>query len=110
VTDDQSGQVAGKVVAITGAGRGIGAATARLLAAQGARVVLGSRGEEELASTAGAIVASGGEVAYRCIDVTQPQDMRAMVDLPAQRFGRLDVLASVAGIAINASPEFRGAK
>jgi len=102
VTDDQSGQVAGKVVAITGAGRGIGAATARLLAAQGARVVLGSRGEEELASTAGAIVASGGEVAYRCIDVTQPQDMRAMVDLAAQRFGRLDVLASVAGIAINA--------
>jgi len=52
--------------------------------------------------SSGLQVASGGEVAYRCIDVTQPQDMRAMVDLAAQRFGRLDVLASVAGIAINA--------
>jgi NADP-dependent 3-hydroxy acid dehydrogenase YdfG len=102
VTDDESGQAAGKVVAITGAGRGIGAATARLLAARGARVVLGSRSEEELASTAGAIEASGGEVAYRCIDVTRPQDLQALVDLAVERFGRLDVLASVAGIAINA--------
>ena len=62
---DESRHVAGKVVAITGAGRGIGAATARLLAARGARVVLGSRSEEELAATADAIVGSGGEVAYR---------------------------------------------
>ena len=95
-------QVAGKVVAITGAGRGIGAATARLLATRGARVVLGSRGEEELAATADAIAASGGEVAYQSIDVTQPQELRTLVDLAAQRFGRLDVLASIAGVAINA--------
>jgi NADP-dependent 3-hydroxy acid dehydrogenase YdfG len=87
------------VVAITGAGRGIGAATARLLAARGARVVLGSRSEKELAATADA---SGGEVAYQSIDVTQPQDLRTLVDLAAQRFGRLDVLASIAGVAINA--------
>jgi NAD(P)-dependent dehydrogenase (short-subunit alcohol dehydrogenase family) len=70
VTGAESKQLAGKVVAITGAGRGIGAATARLLAARGARVVLGSRGEEELVATADAIAASGGEVAYQCIDVT----------------------------------------
>ena len=92
----------GKVVAITGAGRGIGAATARLLAARGARVVLGSRAEHELASTADAITANGGQVAYRCTDVTRPQDLRALVDLAGQRFGRLDVLASIAGVAINA--------
>jgi NAD(P)-dependent dehydrogenase (short-subunit alcohol dehydrogenase family) len=50
MTGTDGGGVAGKVVVITGAGRGIGAATARLLAADGARVVLGSRGEQELAA------------------------------------------------------------
>lgn len=102
MTGAGSRQVAGKVVAITGAGRGIGAATARLLAAQGARVVLGSRGEEDLAGTADAIAASGGDVAYQATDITQPQQVSALVDLATQRFGRLDVLASIAGVAINA--------
>jgi NADP-dependent 3-hydroxy acid dehydrogenase YdfG len=102
VSSDESGQVAGKVVAITGAGRGIGAATARLLAGRGARVVLGSRSEKELTATADAIAGSGGEVAYQCIDVTQPGDLGALVDLAAHRFGRLDVLASVAGVSVNA--------
>ncbi|MGC1287582.1 MAG: SDR family oxidoreductase [Streptosporangiaceae bacterium] len=102
MTGAGSRQVAGKVVAITGAGRGIGAATARLLAAQGARVVLGSRGEEDLAVTADAIAASGGDVAYQATDITQPQQVSALVDLATQRFGRLDVLASIAGVAINA--------
>jgi NADP-dependent 3-hydroxy acid dehydrogenase YdfG len=92
-------------VAITGAGRGIGAATARFLAARGARVVLGSRGEEELAETADAIVAGGGQAAYRQVDVTRPEDLRALVDLATERFGRLDVLASIAGVAINAPLE-----
>lgn len=101
----QTPQASGKVVAITGAGRGIGAATARVLAAAGARVVLGSRGERELAATARAIVASGGQAAYRQVDVTRPEDLRALVDLARQRFGRLDVLASIAGVAINAPLE-----
>jgi len=94
--------IAGKVVAITGAGRGIGAATARLLAARGARLVLGSRAEQELAGVADAITVSGGQAAYRCTDVTRPEDLRALVDLAGQRFGRLDVLANIAGVAINA--------
>ena len=102
MTGAEGGWVDGKVVAITGAGRGIGAATARVLAARGARVVLGSRGGEELAATADAIAASGGEVAYQRTDVTRPQDLRALVELAGQRFGRLDVLASIAGVAINA--------
>jgi NADP-dependent 3-hydroxy acid dehydrogenase YdfG len=102
VTGAEGGWVDGKVVAITGAGRGIGAATARVLAARGARVVLGSRGGDELAATANAIAASGGEVAYQRTDVTRPQDLRALVELAGQRFGRLDVLASIAGVAINA--------
>jgi NADP-dependent 3-hydroxy acid dehydrogenase YdfG len=102
VADEENGQVAGKVVAITDAGRGIGAASARLLAARGARVVLGSRGGQELAATAGAIAASGGEVAYQSTDVTEPQELRALVDLAMRRFGRLDALAGIAGVAVNA--------
>ena len=102
MTETERNGIAGKVVAITGAGRGIGAATARLLAARGARVVLGSRAEQQLAGIAGAIADGGGQVAYRCIDVTRPEDLRALVDLAGQRFGRLDVLANIAGVAINA--------
>ena len=102
MTSTEGSQIAGKVVAITGAGRGIGAATARLLAARGAGVVLGSRGEEELAATADAIAASGGDVAYQVTDITQPEQARALVDLATQTFGHLDVLASIAGVAINA--------
>src|SRR5581483_10140217 len=102
MTGTESGQVAGKVVVITGAGRGIGAATARLLAARGARVVLGSRGGQELAATAGAIADAGGQVAYQRTDVTRPQDLAELADLATGRFGRLDVLASIAGVAINA--------
>jgi NADP-dependent 3-hydroxy acid dehydrogenase YdfG len=102
MTETEDSGIAGKVVAITGAGRGIGAATARLLAGRGARVVLGSRAEPELAATADAITARGGQVAYRATDVTRPEDLRALVTLAEQRFGRLDVLASIAGVAINA--------
>jgi NADP-dependent 3-hydroxy acid dehydrogenase YdfG len=102
VTETAGQGTAGQVVAITGAGRGIGAATARLLAARGARVVLGSRAGPELAATADAITSSGGTAAYRCTDVTQPGDLRALVDLAVDRFGRLDVLTSIAGVAINA--------
>ena len=67
--------------------------------------MLGSRGEQELASTADAIAAHGGQVAYQRIDVTRPGDLSVLVDLAVQRFGRLDVLASVAGVAINAHLE-----
>jgi NADP-dependent 3-hydroxy acid dehydrogenase YdfG len=84
------------------AASGIGAATARLLAARGAQVVLGSRREQELAAIAAAIVADGGQAAYRQVDVTRPEDLRTLADLAAERFGRLDVLASIAGVAINA--------
>jgi len=102
MTETYDNGIAGKVVAITGARRGIGAAAARLLADRGARVVLGSRGEQELAEVADAVEASGGQVAYRRTDVTRPGDLAALVDLARLRFGRLDVLASIAGVAINA--------
>jgi NADP-dependent 3-hydroxy acid dehydrogenase YdfG len=90
--------IAGKVVAITGAGSGIGAATAERLAAGGARVVLGGRRVDRLDAVADRIVASGGEVAVQETDVRRRADLEALVALAVERFGRLDVLVNNAGI------------
>ncbi|WP_407720935.1 SDR family oxidoreductase [Neorhizobium petrolearium] len=87
-----------KIVAITGAGRGIGRATAIHLAARGARLVLGARSEAEIAAVAGEIGAAGGEAVYRAIDVTRRADLDALVNLACERFGRLDVIVNNAGI------------
>ncbi|SOC82680.1 NADP-dependent 3-hydroxy acid dehydrogenase YdfG [Ensifer adhaerens] len=87
-----------KIVAVTGAGRGIGRATAIHLAARGARLVLGARSEAEIATVAGEIEAAGGESVYRAIDVTRPEDLQVLVKLACERFGRLDVIINNAGI------------
>ncbi len=89
----------GKVVAITGASSGIGAATARLLAARGASVVLGARREKRLDDIAGEIRHAGGAVATACIDVTRRADVERLVDVAVQQFGRLDVFVGNAGIS-----------
>lgn len=91
--------IEGKVVAITGASSGIGAATARLLAGRGARVVLGARRADRLEALSSAIAAAGGEAAWRATDVAKAADLAALVDLALARFGRLDVLVSNAGVA-----------
>jgi NADP-dependent 3-hydroxy acid dehydrogenase YdfG len=91
-----------KVVAITGAGSGMGAATARLLAGRGMRVVLGDLDEAKLATTVAAIADEGGQVVSLPTNVTAPDDMKALVALATEHFGRLDVLAGIAGIAVNA--------
>jgi NADP-dependent 3-hydroxy acid dehydrogenase YdfG len=90
--------VENKIVAITGAGRGIGRATAIHLSARGARLVLGARSEAEIATVAGEIEAAGGEVVYRAIDVTRPADLEGLVKLACERFARLDVIINNAGI------------
>ena len=87
-----------KVVAVTGAGRGIGRATALHLASRGAIVVLGARREAEITTVAQEIEASGGQVAFKSTDVTKRGDLQALVDLACERFGRLDVLINNAGI------------
>jgi NADP-dependent 3-hydroxy acid dehydrogenase YdfG len=84
------------VVVITGASSGIGEATARLLAAQGARLVLGARRADRLEALAAEL---GGEVRIRPTDVRRRGDVRALVDLAVQAHGRLDVLVSNAGVA-----------
>ncbi|GAA2313961.1 SDR family oxidoreductase [Streptomyces kunmingensis] len=90
--------IQGKVVAVTGASSGIGEAAALALAERGARLVLGARRTERLAELAGRIEKAGGEVAYLRTDVTRSDDLRALVALAGERFGRLDVLLSNAGV------------
>ncbi|GAA3888249.1 SDR family oxidoreductase [Streptomyces sp. NPDC003631] len=87
-----------KVVAITGAGSGIGEATALLLAERGARLVLGARRSERLEAVVSRIKEAGGEAVRLRTDVTRRDDLRALVALAGDRFGRLDVLVSNAGV------------
>jgi NADP-dependent 3-hydroxy acid dehydrogenase YdfG len=88
----------GKVIAITGASSGIGAASALLLAGRGAKVVLGARRTEHLESLATRITEGGGEAAYLPTDVRRREDLVALVEMASARFGRLDVLVGNAGI------------
>jgi len=87
-----------KVVAITGASSGIGEATALLLSEHGAKVVLGARRLSPLEALAARIETVGGEVAYRQTDVRRREDLSDLVKLAGERFGRLDVLVSNAGV------------
>ncbi|WP_329154062.1 SDR family oxidoreductase [Streptomyces sp. NBC_01456] len=87
-----------KVVAITGASSGIGAATARRLAAGGHRVLLGARRTGHLRQLTEELTEQGGTAAFRRLDVTDAADMRAFVDAARTEFGRLDALVSNAGV------------
>ncbi|QUW78134.1 SDR family oxidoreductase [Streptomyces mirabilis] len=92
--------IKGKVVAITGAGSGIGEATALLLAERGARVVLGARRAERLEALAARIEKVGGEAAWVRTDVTRREDLSGLVWLARERYGKLDVLVSNAGVGL----------
>ena len=90
--------IEGKVVIITGASSGIGAATARLLAERGAKLVLGARREEQLEQLTAEIRAKGGEAVYQRLDVTRQADNDAVVQLARDTFGRVDVMFLNAGL------------
>jgi NADP-dependent 3-hydroxy acid dehydrogenase YdfG len=92
-------EIRDQVIAITGASAGIGAATARLLAARGARVVLGARRGEALARTVAEIESNGGHATACVVDVTRPEDLRRLVALCLEQFGRIDALVANAGVA-----------
>ena len=87
-----------KVVLITGASSGIGETTAKVLAAQGATVVLGARRSDRLDALAAGITAQGGRAAARRLDVTRRDDVQAFADHALERFGRIDVLVNNAGV------------
>lgn len=90
--------IKGKVIAITGASSGIGEATARLLASQGAKVVLGARRTDRLERLAGDINAAGGRAEFRVLDVTDRKDVQDFIDFAVTRFDRVDVLVNNAGV------------
>jgi NADP-dependent 3-hydroxy acid dehydrogenase YdfG len=91
-------RVEGKVVAITGASSGIGEATALVLAACGAKLVLGARRSDRLEHLADRITAAGGEAACARTDVRRRGDLSGLVKLACERYGKLDVLVNNAGI------------
>lgn len=88
------GKLDGKTAVVTGAASGIGEATARLFHAEGAQVVLSDIQDERGAAIAAEL---GDRAAYRRADVTQEDDIAALVDFAVSRFGALDVMFNNAG-------------
>ena len=88
------GRLTGKVAIVTGATSGIGEATARLFAAEGARVILAGRTTEKGEAIAREI---GGDATFQRADVMREADIAALVDTAISRFGRLDCLFNNAG-------------
>src|SRR3546814_17590826 len=85
----------GKVAIVTGAGTGLGAAVARRLAAQGAKVIVNySRSRNEAQGVAAEIVAAGGEAAAVQANVDQDEDCRRLVAETVDRWGRVDILVN----------------
>lgn len=89
--------IAGKVVIITGAGRGIGRETAELCAAEGASVVLAARSKDELEEVAAACVAKGGKALVHACDLATPEAAGELVKAAVAAYGRVDVLVNNAG-------------
>ena len=86
-----------KVILITGASSGIGEATARELAAAGAKLMIGARRTERLEALAGEL---GGNVAWARLDVTDRESFAQFVAAAEERFGRVDVLVNNAGVML----------
>lgn len=93
-----SNNIEGKVVVITGASSGLGEAAARLLSAEGATVVLGARRLDKLETLVAELAAKGSKALAQVTDVTKCEQVKALVDLAVERYGRIDVMINNAGL------------
>src|SRR6476620_6259301 len=91
-------QLEGKVALITGAGSGLGKATALLLAKEGAKVAALSHTNEQIAKVAGEIEKAGGEAIPVVTDIANPAEMEKAVQQIIDKWGRLDIVFANAGI------------
>ena len=93
-----SNNIDGKVVVITGASSGLGEASARLLARQGARVVLGAWRRDRIEALAAEINRGGGKAIAVATDVTRRDQVKNLVDAAVKTYGRIDVIINNAGL------------
>ena len=89
----------GKVAIVTGAASGMGAATARRFAKEGARVVIADTLEDDGSKVAADITRANGTAEFMRLDVTNEADWKTVVDATVQKYGRLDILVNNAGIS-----------
>ena len=95
-----------KVVVITGASSGLGEASARLLSAQGATLVLGARRIERLEKLAHELNGAGGKAIAVETDVTQCDQVKNLVEAAVEKYGRIDVMLNNAGLMQQSPLEF----
>ena len=88
----------GKVAVITGGNSGVGEATAKLFAKEGAVVVITARREAALTKVAEEIKAAGGEAFAVSTDISKPEDPERLMELVLKKYGKIDILINNAGI------------
>lgn len=98
------GKLEGKSSIVTGAASGIGRATARLFADEGASVVVADRDEAQGGAVVDAIKQAGGTATFAKVDVSSPEDVKRMIDVAVRTYGNLDVLFNNAGIEGEQAP------
>jgi NADP-dependent 3-hydroxy acid dehydrogenase YdfG len=93
-----SKNIEGKIIVITGASSGLGEATARLLSVEGATVVLAARRADRIKELADELERQGGKALAVTTDVTDCQQVKALVDKAVKTYGQIDVMLNNAGL------------